>query len=307
MSSMCVVFLGTGAAVPTAKRGLPAVLMVRGNEHILFDCGEGVQRQMITAKISLHKKMTIFITHLHGDHVLGLPGLLQTMALLDRQKPVDIYAPTGLSVLLECLRQTLQFQLTFEVTVHEVTNAGTICDTPEYTVTALPSNHAVTSFCYAFEEKPRMGRFHPEKARLMGIPQGEAWSQLQHGNTIVLPNGQTIKPQDVTDPPRKGRKVVYTGDTRPFETFPAFAADADLIIHEGTFDDALVENANRDGHSTASQAAGQAKAANAKKLVLTHISARYADSLLLLQQAQKVFPDSLVAEDFLELDLPLLE
>ncbi len=307
MSSMCVVFLGTGAAVPTANRSLPAVLLVRGNEHILFDCGEGVQRQMIKAKISLHKKMSIFITHMHGDHMLGLPGLLQTMALLDRKKPVDIYAPLGLANLLECLRQTLQFQLTFDVTVHEVTAAGTICEDIEYTVAALPSNHAVTSFCYAFEEKPRMGRFHPEKARALGVAQGEAWSKLQRGVTLVLPNGKTVHPQDVTDAPRKGRKLVYTGDTRPFETFAAFAADADLLIHEGTFDDALVENANRDGHSTASQAAGQAKAANVKKLVLTHISARYSDTALLLQQAQRVFPASLVAEDFLELDLPLLE
>jgi ribonuclease Z len=302
-----IVFLGTGAAVPTAKRGLPAVLLIRGNEHILFDCGEGIQRQMIQAKISIHKKMSIFITHLHGDHMLGLPGLLQTMALMDRLKPVDIYAPQGLATLLECLRNTLQFQLTFDVNVHEVNAAEVICENEEYTVASTPSNHAVTSFCYSFTEKPRIGRFHPEKAKVLGVPKGEAWSQLQHGCNYTLPNGQVIKPQDLTDSPRTGRKIVYTGDTKPFETFASFASDADLIIHEGTFDDKLVENANRDGHSTAGQAATQAKAAKAKQLALTHISARYTDTTLLQEQAQKIFPNTLVAYDFLELTLPLSE
>jgi ribonuclease Z len=302
-----VVFLGTGAAVPTAKRGLPAVLLVRGNEHILFDCGEGIQRQMIQAKISLHKKLSVFITHMHGDHMLGLPGLLQTMALMDRQKPVDIYAPAGLAGLLDCLRNTLQFQLTFDVNLHEVTAAEVICETEEYTVASTPSNHAVISFCYAFNERSRMGRFHPEKARDLGVPKGEAWSQLQHGCDFTLPNGQVVKPQDVADLPRIGRKIVYTGDTKPFETFASFASGADLIIHEGTFDDSLVENANRDGHSTANQAATQAKAANAKQLALTHISARYTDTTLLQEQAKKIFPNTLVAYDFLELKLPLSE
>jgi ribonuclease Z len=271
----------------------------------MFDCGEAVQRQMMIAKVGLHKKLGIFITHMHGDHVLGLPGLLQTMALMDRQKPVDVYGPVGLAHFLACLQETLQFQLTFQVNIHEVTDAGLICDEEGYAVSAVLSNHAVTSFSYAFVEKPRLGKFHPEKAKELGVPQGEAWSRLQHGLELVLPDGRSVKPQDVSDPLRKGRKIVYTGDTRPFADFPSFAADADLVIHESTFDDALTEKAEVDGHSTPSQAATETKAANAKKLVLIHISARYSDSTLLLEQAKKVFPNAIVAQDFLELELPL--
>ncbi len=306
--SIHVVFLGTAAAVPTVKRGLPAVMLQRGAEQILLDCGESVQRQMICAKVGLHKKLRIFITHMHGDHVLGLPGLLQTMALMDRQKPVDVYGPVGLARFLECMREALQFQLTFQVNVHEVTDSGLVCDEEEYCVEAARSNHAVTSFAYAFLEKPRPGRFHPEKAKALGVPEGQAWGKLQHGREYVFPQtGKIVKPEDVAGPPRAGRKIVYTGDTKPFSGFAAFAEHADLVVHEATFDDALAEKAELDGHSTPSQAAQAAKAANAKKLVLTHISARYADSTLLLEQAKRVFADTVVAEDFLELELPLSE
>jgi ribonuclease Z len=306
--SIRIVFLGTAAAVPTADRSLPAVMLQRGAEQFLFDCGEAVQRQMICAKVGLHKKLKIFITHLHGDHVLGLPGLLQTMALMDRQRGVDVYGPAGLAHFLECMRETLQFQLTFQVEVHEVTDAGVVCDEEEYRVEAVHSNHAITSFAYAFVEKPRGGRFHPETAKALGVPEGQAWGKLQHGREYVFPEtGKVVKPEDVAGPPRRGRKIVYTGDTKPFAAFTVFAADADLVVHEATFDDALADKAESDGHSTPSQAALAARAANAKSLVLTHISARYADSALLLEQAKKVFLCTAVAEDFLELDLPLPE
>jgi len=306
--SMRVVFLGTGAAVPTAMRSLPAVLVQRGNEQFLFDCGEAVQRQMIRAKVGLHKKMRIFLTHMHGDHVLGLPGLLQTMALMDRTKPVAVYAPPGLTHFLECMQETLQFQLTFEVQVFEVTGVGVICNEEEYSIEAVPSKHAIKSFAYAFVEKPRAGKFFPEKAKALGVPKGEAWGRLQHGREYVFPNaGQVIKSEDVSGPPRQGRKIVYTGDTRPFDAFASFAYNADLVIHEATFDDSLIERAEADGHSTPSEAATQAKKANAKSLVLTHISARYMDTALLEEQAKRIFSNTIVAEDLLELKLPLSE
>ncbi len=306
--SMSIIFLGTGAAVPTAKRSLPAVIVQRGSEQFLFDCGEAVQRQMICAKVGLHKKLRIFITHMHGDHVLGLPGLLQTMALMDRQRQVDVYGPVGLAHFLECMKETLQFQLTFPVEVHEVSEPGLICDEKEYHVEAARSNHAVTSFAFVLNEKPRPGKFHPEKAQALGVPQGEAWGRLQRGHEFVFPESdKVVKPEDVAGPPRKGRKIVYTGDTRPFKGFVEFAVDSDLVIHEATFDDALADKAEIDGHSTPSQAAKEAKSANAKKLVLTHISARYSDSSVLLAQARKVFEETVVAEDFLELELPLGE
>jgi len=303
--SIHVIFLGTAGSVPTPTRSLPAVLIKRQNEQLMFDCGEGVQRQMIKAKLGFHRKTKIFISHMHGDHVLGLPGLFQTMALMDRQKKLEIYGPEGIKQFLECVRETLQFGLTFPVEIHEIYDAGVVCEEKEYIVEAVKSNHMVPSLAYAFVEKPRPGKFYPEKAKALGVPEGELWSKLQHGDKIKLANGQVISPDKVMGTPRKGRKIVYTGDTRPFKGFAKFAVDADLVIHEATFDDTLSEKAELDGHSTPSQAAKEAEKAKAKKLVLTHISARYPDSRLLLEQAQKVFKNTVVAEDFLELELPL--
>jgi ribonuclease Z len=271
----------------------------------MFDCGEGTQRQMMQAKVSFHKKLGVFLTHLHGDHVLGLPGVLQTMALMDRNEPVSVYGPVGIKDFLVCAQETLKFGLTFSVEISEILSEGVICDEEEYSVLAVKSNHAVESYAYAFVEKQRSGKFYPKKALAHGVPEGELWSKLQDGEEIKLADGKIVKPVDVMGPLRAGRKIVYTGDTRPFEAFAKFAAGADLIIHDSTFDDSLSEKAALDGHSTPSQAAEQAKAAEAKRLVLTHISARYPDASMLLEQAKKIFADTVLAEDFLELELPL--
>jgi ribonuclease Z len=247
----------------------------------------------------------VFISHMHGDHVLGLPGLLQTMALMDRQRKVDVYGPEGLKRFLEGTREVLQFALTFPVEIHEIYTVGVVCSEEEYVVEAVWANHVVPSLAYAFVEKPRPGKFYPEKARALGVPEGELWSKLQHGEQVTLSNGVVVKPEQVSGALRRGRKIVYSGDTKPFEEFARFAACADLVIHEATLDDALAEKAAEDGHSTPSQAAEAAAKAKAKKLVLTHISARYADATVLLEQAQKVFGDVVVAEDFMRLELPL--
>jgi ribonuclease Z len=303
--SLRVIFLGTSGAIPTLKRSLPAVLIQRGNEQLLFDCGEGVQRQMIRAKVGFHRKMKIFLSHLHGDHVLGLPGLLQTMALMDRKKKLEVYGPEGTGAFLKCVSETLRFGLTFQVEVHEVHERGVICTESDYTVEAVWANHVTPSFAYAFLEKPRPGKFYPEKAVALGVPKGLLWSKLQHGETVVLSDGRVVKPEEVTGKARCGRKIVYSGDTRPFKGFAKFAASSDLVVHEATFDDDLGEKAELDGHSTPSQAGLQAKRAKAKMLALTHVSARYADAGLLLEQAKKVFPNTIVAKDFLVLELPL--
>ena len=303
--SIRVTFLGTAGSVPTQTRSLPAVLIKRQNEQLMFDCGEGAQRQMVKAKVGFHKETKMFISHMHGDHVLGLPGLLQTMALMDRQKKLEIYGPEGIKQFLECVRESLQFGLTFPVEIHEIYDMGVVCDEKDYVVEAAKSNHVIPSLAYAFVEKPRPGKFYPEKARALGVPEGELWSKLQQGDTVKLPNGRVIYPADVMGSPRQGRKIVYTGDTRPFKGFAKFAAGADLVIHESTLDDTLSEKAEIDGHSTPGQAGQQAKKAKAKKLILTHISARYPDAGLLLEQAKKVFENTLVAEDFMVLELPL--
>jgi ribonuclease Z len=305
--SLRVVFLGTSGAIPTLKRSLPAVLVQRGNEQLLFDCGEGVQRQMLRAKVGFHKKMKVFLSHLHGDHVLGLPGLLQTMALMDRTKKLEVYGPEGTSAFLKCVSETLRFGLTFQVEVHEVRDVGVVCSENDYAVAAAWANHVTPSLAYAFLEKPRPGKFYPEKVAALGVPKGLLWSKLQHGESVTLSDGKVVKPEDVTGEARRGRKIVYSGDTRPFRGFAKFAAHADLVVHEATFDDELGEKAELDGHSTPSLAGLQAKRAKAKMLVLTHVSARYVDAGLLLEQAKKVFPNTVVAEDFLVLELPLGE
>ncbi len=305
--SINVVFLGTSGAIPTLKRSLPSAVIECPKELLMFDCGENTQRQMMNSKVSFHKKLTVLLTHLHGDHVLGLPGVLQTMALMDRKEPVRVYGPKGIKDFLVCTKETLNFGLTFPVEIYEVLSEGLIVAEDNYTVTAVKSNHAVESYSFAFTEKPRPGKFYPKKAKDLGVPVGELWSQLQRGEKITLPDGKVVESNDVMGPPRSGRKIVYTGDTRPFPAFAEFAAGADIVIHESTFDDSLTEKAALDGHSTPSQAAAEAKAAGAMQLVLTHISARYSDTTLLLEQAKKIFADTLVAEDFMRLELPLKE
>lgn len=304
--SLRVIFLGTGGAVPTPKRGLPAVLVTRKGEQIMFDCGEGVQRQMVRARSGFHRKTKIFITHMHGDHVLGLPGLLQTMALLDRQKKLEIYGPRGIRQFLECIKETVQFVLTFQVEIHEIEETGTVCDEEEYVVQAAWANHIEPSLSYAFIEKSRPGRFHPEKAKTLGIPEGPQWSKLQQGHEVKSSHGKTIKPTQVVGPSRPGRKIVYTGDTRPSNDIAKLANGADLLIHDATLADDLAARAQEDGHSTPRQAAQIAKKAKVKQLILTHISARYDDVSLLLDQATKIFKKTQVAEDFMKIEIPLL-
>lgn len=305
--SLSVIFLGTAGSVPTAKRSLPAILIQRKGEQIMFDCGEGVQRQMIKTRAGFHKKMKVFVTHMHGDHVLGLPGLLQTMALLDREEKLEVYGPPGINRFIENIRETVQFVLTFPVEIREIEKAGVACEQEEYTVRAVWADHVIPNLAYALVEKPRPGKFHPEKAKALGVPIGPLWSRLQHAHKIKLPSGKVVEPQDVVGSPRPGRKIVYTGDTRPFRGFAKFAADADLLIHDATLDDTMAERAEEDGHSTPSQAAKNAKKATVKQLILMHVSARYDDTRVLLEQAGKIFKNTQVAEDFMKIEIPLLD
>jgi len=272
----------------------------------MFDCGEGTQRQMVQAGVGFHRKAKVFVTHMHGDHVLGLPGLLQTMSLLDRTKKLEIYGPQGIKAFVEAINQTVRFSLTFPVQVSEV-EAGLVCKEKEYRVYAAPSDHMDKSLAYALVEKPRPGRFNTEKAKELGVPAGPLWSKLQGGSSVKLSDGRTVKPEMVLGPPRSGRKIVYSGDTRQSENIVELAEGADLLIHEATFDDELEERAVEDGHSTPSMAAETAKKAGVKQLVLTHISARYKNANLLLEQAKKTFVNTELAEDFFRLELPLSE
>jgi len=302
---MQVILLGTAGSIPTKQRALPAIAIKRGNELIIFDCGEGIQRQMISAKVGFHKKTKVFVTHMHGDHVLGLPGLIQTMSLLNREKELEIYGPAGIKAFIEAIRQTVQFTLTFPIVVTEISEEGVVCEEKEYNVQAVWANHVVPSLAYALTEKPRPGKFDKEKAKQRGVPEGPLWSKLQHGERVRLSNGKIVKPQDVLGKPRHGRKIVYTGDTRPSHSLVKLAENADLLVHDATFGDELKERAEEDGHSTPSDAAKTAKKAKAKQLILTHVSARYKSPESLLKQARKLFKNVEVAEDFMRIDLPL--
>jgi len=257
------------------------------------------------AKLSFHRKMKIFITHMHGDHVLGLPGLIQTMSLFDRQRKLEVYGPRGLKEFIDVIQRTVQYTLTFPLEIHEIEKPGAIYEETEYTVVAEEADHVIPSFAFALVEKPRPGRFYPEKARKLGVPEGPLWSKLQKGHAVTLPNGRRVKPSEVVGPPRPGRKIVYSGDTRPCANVARLAENADLLIHDATLDDELADKAYEDGHSTPSQAAEIAKKANVERLVLTHISARYKSTEKLLEQAKKIFSNVLVAEDFMKIEVPL--
>jgi ribonuclease Z len=305
--SLQIIFLGTAASIPTLSRALPSVVVKRKGEVLMFDCGEGVQRQMIRAGVGFHRKMKIFVTHMHGDHVLGLPGLLQTMSLLDRQRELEIYGPVGIKAFVKAMEKTVQFVLTFPVEIHEIRKEETICEEKEYEVQTAETDHVIPSWAYALIEKPRPGRFDPKKAEALGIPEGPLWSKLQHGEKVKTPKGESVKTEQVVGAPRPGRKIVYSGDTRPTKNLLQLAKGADLLIHEATLENELQEKAEEDGHSTPSQAAGIAKKARVKRLVLTHVSSRYKNIKNLLEQARKIFPQSDVAEDLMEIDVPLEE
>ena len=303
--SMQVVFLGTAGSIPTVRRALPAVALRRKDELIIFDCGEGVQRQMIKARVGFHKKTKIFVTHMHGDHVLGMPGLLQTMSLLNREKKLDIYGPVGINAFIEAIEQTVQFGLTFPILVKEICQEGIVCEEREYSVQTVQADHVVSALAYAFVEKPRPGQFNKERVKNFGIPEGPLWSKLQRGENVNLSDGRTVESSDILGKPRSGRKIVYSGDTRPSEALVKLSKEADLLVHEATLGDELKERAFEDGHSTPSQAAEAAKRAGVKQLILTHISARYKTPDSLLSQARRVFKNVKIAEDFMRIDLPL--
>lgn len=304
--SLQIVFLGTAAGVPTPRRGLPAILVKRESEQLIFDCGEGVQRQMLLTGENPNRSLKIFITHMHGDHVLGLPGLLQTLSLLNRERKLDVYGPPKIKDFLQAIKETVQFVLTFPLEIHEIEEEGTICDEKEYYVEAIRSKHVIPGFIYAYVEKARPGKFYPTRAEALGVPQGPLWGKLQRGQSVTAKNGHIVRPENVLGHSRKGRKIIYTGDTRPFKRLETFAFEADVLIHESTLGEELTKRAKEYGHSTPGQAATLAKKAKVKKLILTHISQRYKDPNKVLKQAKKIFKNTIVAEDFMKLGVPPL-
>lgn len=301
MVKLTVTFLGTSSAAPTRTRGLPAIAVQREGDLILMDCGEGIQRQIMTLGIGLNRDTTILITHLHGDHVTGLLGLLQTMSMAQRTKPLTIVAPAALSKWLDVTSQLLNIGLTFPVRFVQA-RSGIVLRLKEFNVRAARATHSVESFSYLVEEKTRPGVFFPEKAKRLGVPEGKLWSRLQKGRKVEV-GGKTVRPEQVTGPSRPGRKIGYSGDTRPSKRLTRFFAGCDLLIFDSTFLGRDMDKAVERKHSTSLEAATVASEVGAKSLVLTHFSARYTNVSGLVREARSVFPNSVAARDGMKVEV----
>jgi ribonuclease Z len=297
---MELVFLGTSSAIPTSHRNHSAMALKAFGEIMLFDCGEGTQLQMSKAKISPMKISNIFITHFHGDHILGLPGIIQSMAFRGRKNPLHIFGPKGLVEMINIIRNFGYFSLTFEIYMHEISD-GIILEKENYGVSCSKMNHTVLNFAYNIYEK-RRPKFIREKALDLGVKPGPDFGKLQQGIAVKV-GDNIIRPEQVLGEERKGRKIVYSGDTSPSRQMVEFAKDADVLIHESTFEGIYGDKAYEMGHSTSVQAAEIAKKANVKKLILTHVSTRYKNSDILETEAKEIFGNSTVAEDFMQIEV----
>jgi ribonuclease Z len=296
---MEIVFLGTTAAVPSSARGHVAIALKYHNEIILWDCGEGTQRQLIRSKTNYMKINKIFVTHFHGDHFLGIPGLIQTMSFADRSEPLHIYGPKGIEELMKGMLNLGEYAVGFDIHAHEMSE-GMAIEEEKYTITCLAVKHSIPTYGLLFEEKK--GReFLLEKAKALGIPQGHLYSKLQRGEEVEF-NGKTIRPDDVLGEQKNGHRVIYSSDTRPVKSITDNCKDA-MLIHDGTFDGSLSEHAVKTDHSTVVEAAEQAKKGGAAALYLIHISPRYKKEDLLLEQAKKVFDNTIIARDLMRVTL----
>ena len=300
-----VTFLGTSSARPTVERNVSAIAVHREGDLHLFDCGEGTQRQMMKYGVGFAVR-DIFLTHLHADHYLGVFGLLRTMGLQGRGEPIRIFTPPGGRGVIETAVHLEIEELPFPLEVRDLP-AGDEVRYEGYAVRAYRAHHPGGANGYALVEDPRLGRFNPERARALGVPEGPLFGRLHRGEAVRLPDGRVVRPEDVVGPPRPGRKLVYTGDTRPCEATVEVAQGADLLIHEATFSEEERDRAEKTGHSTAAQAAEIAARARVRRLVLTHLSARYSDRPGVLErEARAVWSGGhvSVAYDGLQIEIP---
>ena len=295
-----LVFLGTSGSVPTARRAPPSVLVRRGGERLLFDCGEGTQRQLLRSRIGLPELPEVFLTHYHADHYLGLPGMLKTFALRGREVPLTVYGPPGLVELFDALRRVFG-KLTYRLDLVEL-RAGDALDRGDYRIVVFKVDHGVLTNGYALVESPRPGRFDRDAALALGVPEGPLFGELQRGERVVLAGGNEVRSEQVLGSPRPGRKVVLSGDTRPARSVLEIAREADVLLHDCTFSEEEQERAKDTGHTTAAAAAELARAASVKLLVLLHLSNRYFGPEL-AREARAVFPPSVVPRDFDILDV----
>jgi ribonuclease Z len=307
MSTLRITFLGTSAAAPTASRNLSATAVKRDSELFLVDCGEGTQRQMIRFGTGFGLD-AVFFTHFHADHYLGIIGFLRTLGMQGREKPLRLFGPRPASTLLNKAVKLGIEEFPFPVEIEEVRAGQIVWKGEDYRVETFETQHRIHSVGYALIEELRPGRFDPDKAREMGVPEGPLFGRLQRGEAVKLPDGREIKPEAIVGPARPGRRIVFSGDTRPCESTIKISQGADLLVHESTFGDDEKERAVETAHSTAREAARVAKDAQVKRLVLTHLSSRYdTDAATLLRQAKEELPTTQVqvANDGFFVDVPL--
>jgi ribonuclease Z len=301
---MQVTFLGTGGAVPSVERNTSGVLLRREGERLLFDCGEGTQRQMMRFSTGFDVSH-VFLSHLHGDHTLGLPGLTQTFDFNDREAPLAVHTPPGTKPAVENLLGATGTRLSYPLRVNEVRPGGVALSGDGYEVRAFETQHRTTSVGYVLVEDDRKGRFDREKAEQeLGIPPGPKYGRLHEGQPVEH-DGRTIQPEEVVGPPRPGRRVVYTGDTRPTGGTVEAAENADLLIHDATFASDNSDRARPTGHSTAREAASIADQADVRRLALVHISTRYPDPTPIEREAREAFDgEAFVPDDGDGLEIP---
>ncbi len=309
---LSVTFLGTSAARPTVERNVSSMVLERDGETLMFECGEGTQRQMMRYGVSFALS-EIFFTHFHADHFLGVIGLVRTLGLQGREEPMQLYGPKGAKRVLSQAISLGVERVPFEVAVNEVKAGDVIGEGGRgkregYCIRVFETEHAGGSVGYALREHERLGRFDPEKARAIGVPEGPLWGKLQRGEVVELADGRAVGPENIVGPKRPGRLVVLTGDTRPCAGTVDAAQGADLLIHEATFGEEEKDRARETWHSTAKEAAQVALAAHAKRLVLSHVSARYSASAdELVKEAREVFPAVSVAKDGQQIEVPFAD
>ncbi len=311
---MQVTFLGTSSGVPTRGRNVSAVALrlPQRAELWLFDCGEGTQHQFLRSDLRVSQLRRVFVTHMHGDHVFGLPGLLASLGLAGTCPGIDLYGPDRLRDYLEGVLHTSSTRIGYPLRQHRVRPAATsgepLLDDGEITVRCTPLTHRVPAYAYRVDQKPRAGRFDVERAKALGIPPGPIYADLKRGRNVTLEDGRIINGASLCGPERPGASVVYCTDTVFCEAAVELAAGADLLIHESTFAHAEAEMAFARQHSTSTMAAQTALAAGVKQLALTHLSPRYVPGNPvtpddLLAEAQAIFPNTLMARDFLSIDV----
>ena len=302
--SLSIRFLGTSASRPTVERGVTSLAVVREGETFLFDCGEGTQRQMMRYAVGFSLG-DIFFSHMHVDHMLGVVGLMRTMALQGREEPLRLWGPAGSTKVLRRAETLGADRVGFPVEYRELA-PGDRVPRDGYAIVAFAVDHVRTpALGFALVEEQRLGRFNPDRARELGIPEGPMWGRLHRGMDVTLDDGRVIGPSELVGPTRPGRRLVITGDTRPCDATIEAALGADVLVHEATFADEEATRAAETGHSTAREAASVAVRAGVRRLILTHVSARYSrDVSDLEREARDIFPATQVARDGIEVDIP---